>query len=93
MRKPLNFHETTFIGSLPLITRMINPNTSSTQSVSSQASGTANPTGAAALNTFKSILTELNTRPMKPLALQRFAGQAAPRSLALQIHSDTAAVV
>ncbi|EDM83710.1 hypothetical protein LMED105_13102 [Limnobacter sp. MED105] len=30
---------------------------------------------------------------MKPLALQRFAGLAAPRGLAQQIHSDTAGVV
>lgn len=72
---------------------MINPNNPLIQSASSQASGNAKPTGSAVRNTFKSILSELNARPMKPLALQRFAGLAAPRGLAQQIHSDTAGVV
>jgi hypothetical protein len=72
---------------------MINPNTSPIQSASSQASSAANPTGSAARTTFKAILSELKARPMKPLSLQRFPGLSTPRTLAQQVHSDTAGVV
>ncbi len=86
LAKPLNFHETKFIG----ILQMINPNTPSIQAGAVNA---ANSVGSVARNTFKSILSELNTRPLKPLAMQRFAGLTSPRSLAQQVHSDTAGVV
>jgi hypothetical protein len=38
-------------------------------------------------------LTNLTQRPLKPLAVQKFAGQQLPRSLAQQVSSDTAAYV
>jgi len=72
---------------------MINSNTPPIQSGSSQASSAANPTGSAARTTFKAILSELKARPIKPLALQRFSSLSTPRTLAQQIHSDTAGVV
>jgi hypothetical protein len=69
---------------------MINPNTPSIQAGAINA---ANSVGSVARSTFKSILSELNTRPLKPLAMQRFVGLTSPRSLAQQVHSDTAGIV
>ncbi|WP_138518481.1 hypothetical protein [Limnobacter alexandrii] len=72
---------------------MINTNSSSRPPVSALAANSADSTSSAVSNTFKSILNDLKARPLKPLALQRFSGLPAPRSLAQQIHSDTTVVV
>jgi hypothetical protein len=69
---------------------MINTNT---QLASIKTVDASNFASSSARNTFQSILSELSARPLKPLALQRFNGLAAPRSLAQQIQSDTSRVV
>jgi len=71
---------------------MINSNSHSIQAAS-QGVGQSGAIGSAPLGTFRAILTNLTQRPLKPLAVQKFAGQQLPRSLAQQVSSDTAAYV
>lgn len=69
---------------------MINSNSNSTQGISAaavQAHASISPVRA----TFKGIMSGLSQRPLKPLAIQQFAG-AASRSLDLQVRGDTAVV-
>jgi hypothetical protein len=68
---------------------MININS---QLASIKTIGAGSHTSSAARSTFQSILSELSSRPLKPLAVQRFQGLAAPRSLAQQIQSDTSRI-
>ena len=69
---------------------MINPNSSSIQATSlgiSRSSGAI----SSVRSTFHEILGQLANRPLKPLGIQQFAGLDT-RSLALQVHSDTASI-
>jgi hypothetical protein len=69
---------------------MINPNSSSIQATSlgiSRSSGAI----SSVRSTFQEILGQLANQPLKPLGIQQFAGSGT-RSLAHQIHSDTALI-
>lgn len=69
---------------------MINSNSNPTQGINSaavQSNASLSPVHA----TFKGIVSSLSQRPLKPLAIQQFAGVAS-RNLDLQVRGDTAVV-
>ena len=70
---------------------MINSNSNAMQGPNG-VSGSAAQSSASispVRSTFKGFVAGLNQRPLKPLAIQPFAG-AASRGLELQVRSDTA---
>lgn len=66
---------------------MINTNSNQFQ-IGNQASVSLGAAVSPARNTFKSIVADLAKRPLRPLPVQQYAGAA--RSLASQVHGDTA---
>lgn len=68
---------------------MINPNTNLIQGLNGATGSAVQP--STSLSTFRGVMSNLNQRPLKPLAVQQFAG-AASRGLELQVRGDTAAV-
>ena len=67
---------------------MINPNFNSIQA-SGIGLGQASEAVSPVRNTFQNILAQVAERPLKPVGVQQFAG-VEKRSLAYQVHSDTA---
>lgn len=71
---------------------MINSNSNPVQSGSVNFKGQTAGINLEVRSTFQSILSSLSQRPLRPTAVQQFAGSA-NRSLAQQVRSDTMPVM